>query len=105
MAHSYIVGAGLEFEVRDSICESVLERLRDELRIKGSSSTALELVTEWYDYWYSMPPGCKELMLETQVAEVQEAVANALSVVISKLDPEGEQLRVAKQIEQILIKV
>ena len=103
MAHSYIIGGGLEFEVRDSICEAILERLKDELVNNGSSQPALEVVKRWYDYWYTMPPGCKELTIECPSPKVRIAVINALLVVVSTLNPDGEQLRVAKQIKEILM--
>jgi|GEM_PF-6735284 len=62
MGHSYIAGGELAFEVRDSVCEGILERWPDELARTGGSETALELVTQWYDYWFAPPPGCKDLI-------------------------------------------
>lgn len=103
MAHSYIIGKGLEFEVRDSICESILGRLKDQLA-KNGATPSLQVVTEWFDYWFATPPGCKELTLEPQTPEIREIILSALSVVISMLDQEGEQLRVAKQVKEILMK-
>lgn len=102
MAHSYISGNGLGFDVRDSLCEAILKNLRDELIAENSNAEAIEIVTKWYDYWCHFPPGCKELTFECPTLESRDAVSKALERIIPNLDPDGGLLRVAKQIEAIL---
>ncbi|SHJ76845.1 hypothetical protein SAMN02745181_2557 [Rubritalea squalenifaciens DSM 18772] len=59
MGHSYIVGEGLEFQVRDAVCEFILESL--SLIDNWHSASARTMVVGWHDSWSNFPPGCKEL--------------------------------------------
>jgi hypothetical protein len=101
MGHSYILGNQLEYEVRDSICEAILERLIIKVR-ESRVQEAIDLVNEWYDYWYSTPPGCKELHLVCPTPEISSLIKTELESVAQDLPIDGEHLRVAKQMITIL---
>lgn len=102
MGHSYIIGTKSEFEVRDSICEAILERLIAKIAKENVAQESLEIVTDWYEYWYSMPPGCKELEFVCPSPEIRSQIQNAMESVIQNLPPNGELLRVAKQMIAVL---
>ncbi|MGV3660082.1 MAG: hypothetical protein ACO1TE_07850 [Prosthecobacter sp.] len=92
----------MEFEVRDSSCEAVLERLKEELSHHPDDKTALALVSEWHAYWIGMPPGCKDMALKVTTAEVGESIKRALGSVILALPAEGEAARVAGRMQALL---
>ncbi|WP_156346068.1 hypothetical protein [Verrucomicrobium spinosum] len=56
----------------------------------------------WYTYWYSMPPGTKDMNIECSVPEVRDAVLVALTVVVKTLDLDGEMTLVARRMMDIL---
>ena len=101
MGHSYIAGKQLEFEVRDSICEAILERLVTKVR-DTKVQEAIDLANEWYEYWSSMPPGCKDLQLVCPSPEINSMIKVELASVVHDLPHDGELQRVAEQIMAIL---
>ncbi len=105
MGHSRIMGEQLEFEVRDSICEAILEKLLEKINDEKLNILVIKVVSEWYDHWYSMPPGCKDLKFTCLNLEIRKSIKNALEALIRELPSNGELMRVAKQIELIVTEI
>ena len=70
MGHSFITGNHSDFEVRDSVCETILRLLLEKLHI-AHNLEALKLVRRWHDDWELMPPGCKSLKVTTLPAPIK----------------------------------
>ena len=75
----------LEFEVRDSICEAILEKLLEKINDEKLNILVIKVVSEWYDHWYSMPPGCKDLKFTCLNLEIRTSIKNVLEALIREL--------------------
>ncbi|MGC4013533.1 MAG: hypothetical protein QM755_03290 [Luteolibacter sp.] len=102
VAHSFILGKGARFQVRDLIFEAILERLKDDLANKDAHSSSTRIATEWFNYWYETPPGCKRLTIEIPEQDVRERINEVLVAIIDTLPSGGELLIAAEQFRTIL---
>jgi len=102
MAHSYLVCKDSEYEVRDSICEIVLERLK----VGNWSSQLVEgLVSEWYRYWLEMPPGSKELDLNVSSISYRNEIIEMLTTeLLPTVDKNSELADVIKKMSILISK-
>lgn len=64
MGHSMLTKGDQVLFVRDSTFEVILEQTRREV-LDGEShpsrDAVLELVAQWYEYWWDGPPGAKRI--------------------------------------------